>query len=186
MGRTEEAVSEMKRAQQLDPLSAEITSYVGLSYYWARKYSLAIEQLQESLEIDPNFWLPHLLLGWTHLQEDKFPQAIAEIQKAHQLDDNPWPIADLAYAFAVSEKKNEAQKILNDLNELSKRRYVSPYFIARIQVGLGQKEEAFLWLQKAYENRDESLTWLKVDPLMDSLRSDSRYADLLRGLGLVF
>jgi serine/threonine-protein kinase len=184
LGRTGESIAEMKRAQQLDPLSGEISSYVGLSLYWARDYPKAIEQLRKSLELDPDSWFPHSLLGWAYLQNGQTPEAFAEIQRSRQLDDNQWTLSDLGHAHAVSGKRAEAEKVLEQLKERAKRGYVSKYLVARIYVGLGEKEKAFEWMEKAFEDRDEGETWLKVDPMMDSLHSDPRYAELLRRLGL--
>ena len=112
------------------------------------------------------------------------PEALAEFQIARRLDDNPWTLADLGHLYAVQGRKADAEKVLAELKERARRRYVSPYFIARVYTGLKEREQAFAWLEKAYEARDESLTWLKVDPVMESLRLDPRFADLLRRLGL--
>jgi tetratricopeptide (TPR) repeat protein len=174
----------MKKAQQLDPLSAEISAYVGLSLYWSRQYRPAIDQLQRSLELEPGYWLTPFLLGWAYLQNHQVSEALEQIKRARQLDDNPWTLADLGHAYAVSGREAEARRILEELNDLSKRRYVSKYFIARIYAGLGEKDRAFQWMEKALEDRDESETWLKVDPMMDGLRSDPRCASLLQRLGL--
>jgi serine/threonine protein kinase/tetratricopeptide (TPR) repeat protein len=185
LGRTDEAITEMQKAQQLDPLSAEISAFVGLSLYWSRQYRPAIDQLQKSLELDPNAWFTRILLGWAYLQNHQVAEALGQIQRARELDDNAWTLADLGHAYAVSANPAEARRILIKLEELSKRRYVSKYFVARIYAGLGENDRAFQWMEKAFEDRDESETWLKVDPMMDELRSDPRYADLLRRLGLV-
>ncbi|HSS43714.1 MAG TPA: tetratricopeptide repeat protein, partial [Thermoanaerobaculia bacterium] len=184
LGRLDESIAEMKRAQRLDPLSGEISSYVGLSLYWARDYSKAIEQLRKSLELDPGSWFSHSLLGWAYLQNGQTSEAFAEIQRSRQLDDNQWALADLGHAYAVSGKRAEAEGVLRELKERAKRGYVSKYLVARIYAGLGEKDTAFGLMEKAFEDRDESETWLRVDPMMDSLHSDARYADLLRRLGL--
>ncbi|HEX7253188.1 MAG TPA: protein kinase [Thermoanaerobaculia bacterium] len=185
LGRTQEAIAQMKKAQELDPLSAEISAFVGLSLYWSREYGPAIDQLHRSLELDPESWFTHVLLGWAYIQENQVSEAISQIERARQLDDNPWVAADLGHAYAVSGRPEDARRIINDLRELSKRRYVSKYFIARIHAGLGEKDQTFDWLQRAIEDRDESETWLKVDPMMDVIREDTRYKELLARLGLV-
>jgi tetratricopeptide (TPR) repeat protein len=184
MGRLEESVVELKRAQSLDPLS-EINTYLGLSYYWDRRYNNAIEEFNRTLELYPDFWLPHLYLGWTHLQLGSMGVAQKELSDAFRLEDNSWTVASLAHASAGSGDQAHARQLLAELQQRAVRQFVAPYFIARIYVGLGEQQQAFAWLEKAYENRDECLTWLKVDPTMDSLRGNPAYSDLLSRIGLL-
>jgi serine/threonine protein kinase/Tfp pilus assembly protein PilF len=183
MGRLEESISELRRAEELDPLS-EISTYIGLSQYWARKYDAAAAQFVKAFELYPDFWLPHLYLGWTYLQQSNISLAHEELSEAFRLEDCPWTVASLAHAAAVSGDPARAFRLLADLQQRAVRQFVAPYFIARIFTGLREKEQAFAWLERAYEARDECLTWLKVDPTMDTLRDDPRYPDLLRRLGL--
>lgn len=183
MGCLEESIDELKKAQELDPLS-EINTYIGLSHYWARQYDLAIEQFQRALELYPNFWLPHLYLGWTRLQRGELGKANEDLTAAFKLDDNPWTVASLAHASAVSGDRSRVAELLAELRNRTERQFVAPYFVARIYTGLGDKEQALAWLEKAYEARDECITWLKVDPTMESLDTDPRYAVLLRRVGL--
>lgn len=183
MGRLGESIAELKRAMELDPLS-EINTYLGLAYYWGRQHDTAVEQFQKALELGADFWLPHLYLGWTHLQQNHMTRANEELSEAFRLEDNPWTVASLAHASAVSGDKIQAHRLLVDLRQRAAQQFVAPYFVARIFTGLGEKEQAFGCLEQAYDVRDECLTWLKVDPTMDSLRSDQRYPDLLRRLGL--
>jgi eukaryotic-like serine/threonine-protein kinase len=184
MGRLEESIAEFKRAQELDPLS-EINTYIGLAYYWARQYEAAVDQFHKALELYPGFWLPHLYLGWTHLQQGNTSHALEELTEAFRLENSPWTVASLAHASAVSGDSGRAFQLLAELEQRAARQFVTPYFVARIFTGLNEKERAFAWLEKAYDARDECLTWLKVDPTMDSLRVDQRYPDLLRRLGLL-
>lgn len=183
MGRLDESIAELKRAQELDPLS-EINTYIGLSHYWSRQYGTAVGEFQKALELYPDFWLPHLYLGWTHLQQGHIRQAEEELGEAFRRENSPWTVASLAHASAVSGDRARAHQLLGELQERAARQFVAPYFVARIWTGLGEKEQAFAWLEKAYDARDECLTWLKVDPAMDSLSGDPRYPDLLRRLGL--
>jgi len=157
---------------------------LGLSYYWGRQYDKAVEQFQKALELDAGFWLPHLYLGWTHLQQDHMTRANEELSTAFRLEDNPWTVASLAHASAVSGDRGQAYRFLADLQQRSAQQFVTPYFVARVFTALGEREQVFGWLERAYDVRDECLTWLKVDPTMDSLRGDRRYPDLLRRLGL--
>jgi len=184
MGRLKESIVELKHAQVLDPLS-EINTYIGLSYYWDRQYENALEEFKRTLELYPDFWLPHLYLGWTHQQLGNMSVAQQELMDAFQLEDNPWTVASLAHASAVSGDQARARETLEELKQHATRQFVAPYFIARIYVGLGEEQQAFAWLEKAYEDRDECLTWLKVDPTMHSLRPNRAYSDLLSRIGLL-
>ena len=183
MGRLEESCVELERARELDPLS-EIDTYIGLSHYWARQYDLAIEHFRKTLELYADFWLSHLYLGWTYFQQGLITPGFAELTEAFRLENNPWTVASLAHAWAVSGDLVRAQQLLADLQQRASCQFVSPYFVARTFTGLRDKEQAFAWLEKAYDARDECLTWLKVDPTMDDLHADTRYPDLLRRLGL--
>lgn len=183
MGRLEESIAELKRAQELDPLS-EINTYIGLSRYWGRQYDMAVEQFQKALEFYSDFWLPHLYLGWTYLQLGNMASANEELAQAFRLEDSPWTVASLAHASAVSGDRGRATRFLDDLQQRTARQFVAPYFVARVYTALSEKEQAFAWLDRAYDTRDECLTWLKVDPTMDSLRDDARYPGLLHRLGL--
>ena len=138
------------------------------------------------VEMDPNFPLTHLLLGMAYEQKKMYEAAFEEFQKASELFEfEPIGLAGLGHAYAVSGKTAEAHKVLRELNQLRNRRYVSAYFIAAIYAGLGEKEQTWAWLEKAYEER---ASWLsdqfKVDARFDSLRSDPRYQDFLRRMGL--
>ncbi len=182
-GRFEEGLAEMKRAREIDPLSLLITAYSGLQYIYARQYDRAIELCQSALDMEANYWLALDFLGVAHQLKGNLPEAIAAFQKAKQLDDSPWILVRLGCAYAASEMRTEAQKLLEELQELSKRRYVSACGIANIYAALGENDQAFAWLEKAYDDRDENVCWLKVDPMFDSLRSDPRFGALLRKIG---
>ncbi len=185
MGRHDEALGEIKRAQELDPRSLIVNTSVGWQYYFARQYDQAIEQYQMTLEMDPNFGPAHWGLGWAYDQKSMFAEAAAEFQRGINLSGgNPVYVAGLGHALAVGRQGEEAQKVLDELMELSKRLYVPPYFIAAIYTGLGDKARAFEWLEKAYEEHSSWLLYLRVDPRLDSLRSAPPFHDLLRRVGL--
>jgi len=133
--------------------------------------------------MDHNFWPAHYLLGWVYEELREFSKAIAEFQKARKLDETPMILAGLGYTYARAGKHSAAHKILQELNELSKKCYVSPYFIAIVHAGLGENAKAIEWLEKAFDERAEMLTWLKVAPELDSLRPDPRFTSLLRRVG---
>ena len=186
LGRYEEALAEIKRAQQLDPLSLIINAVSGRTLLAAGQDDLAIEQLRKTLEIDPNFARAHWLLGMAYLRKGAFAEAIAEFQRAATLSPNIIEYkGGLGHAYGRAGKRAEAHKLLYELKEHSKRRYVSSCDFAAIYAGLGEKDQAFAFLEKAYEQRDPKLVlWGNVGPLLDPLRSDPRFADLLRRVGL--
>ena len=187
MGRTPEAIAEGKRALELDPLSPIITFEMGLGFYYARDYDKAIEYYQKTLELDPDFPPAHGQLPAAYEQKRMYDQAITGFQKGTNLKGSrEWyfSLSGLAHVYAVTGNKGEAQKLLSEMKDLSVRQYVPPDRIALIYAGLGDKDQAFAWLEKAYDEHSFNMTWLKVEPRWDSLRSDPRFADLVRRIGL--
>jgi len=186
MGRHDESIAEAKRAQELDPLSIIINNDLGQVLYYARQYDRAIEQLQKVLELDPDFIIAHFFLAFLYAQKAMYEEAIAEVQKAMNLSGGGdlLMVAQLGTIYSSSGRRDEAKKVLDELYQLSKQRYVSPFYIALIYVGLRQKNQAFEWLEKAYEERDHWLETLKVHPMLDSLRSDPRFTKLLKKMRL--
>lgn len=135
--------------------------------------------------MDPNFTLAHYRLARTYAHNKMYEEAIAEFQQAGRLSsDGPLAIAGLGEAYAMSGRRSEAEKVLAQLKQLSNHRFVSSYYIAVIHANLGQKDQAFVWLEKSYQDREGSYVLVKVDPGLDSLRSDPRFADLVRRIGL--
>ena len=186
-GRLEEAITEEKRALELDPLSLPINRALGTTFYDARQYDQAIEQLQKALDLDPHFSPALEDLGFAYLRKSRYKEGIAEFEKDLVISpSDTTALAVLAYAYAVSGRRADAQKVLDQLNELSEQKYVSARLRARIYVGLGEKDKAFEWLEKSYEERSIGVGFasIKVDPTFDPLRSDPRFADLLRRMKL--
>ena len=146
----------------------------------------AIEQLQKTLELDPNFVVAHFFLAFVYAQKAMNDEAIAEAQRARDLSagDHSLILAQLGATYSYSGRGDDAKKVLNQLDQLSKHRYVSPFYLALIYEGLGQKDQALEWLEKAYEGRDHWLETLKVHPWLDSLRAEPRFIELLRKMGL--
>jgi len=177
-GRFDEALGELKLAQQLDPLSLAINAELGRTLFFAGRFDQAITQLRETLELEPNFWSAHMFLGWTYEQQGHYTEATAILHHASTLDKNARILASLGHLYAVSDKKREARKILRSLSELGKKQYVSPHYLAGIYVGLGEFDEAYSLLEKACEDRSEWLVWLNVDPKFNSFRADSRFQDI--------
>ncbi len=181
MGRFAEAAAQFETACELDPLSLIINTAVGWTLYFSRQYEQAVESLQKTLEIDAHFVLARAMLGQSYLQLGRFPEAIAEFQAASELSGaSPHYHAMLGHAFAATGNSSEAHKILNQLKEKSARSYLSSYCIAEIYLGLGDEDQVFEWLEKAYEERARQLVMLKVEPEVDRLRSDSRFKNLLQ------
>ncbi len=187
-GRFREADAEKDRALELEPLSLVINFEVGIASYFSRNYDQAIDQFQKTLELDANFPPPHTFLAAAYEQKGMFEEAIAASQKAITVTQGPARIlamAGLGHVYAVSGRKTEARKILAELQRLSEHSYVQATDVALVYAGLDDKDKAFAWLDKAYEEHSFTLSNLKVEPRFDPLRSDPRFADLLRRIGLL-
>lgn len=181
LGRQELAVEELKRAEELEPLS----HFSGGSGRYGRQYDLIIEHARKELELDPSFFRAYSTLGEAYALKGMYQDSVAAYQKALDLSGgSPNVLAGLGYTYAVWGKRSEALKNLRELKELSKHKYVRPYNIALIYVGLGEKDGAFAWLQKAAADRSIPLPGLKMDEELASLRSDLRYQELLDRIGL--
>ena len=182
--RFEEAIAEGKRAVELDPVALITNGELAADYYYARQYDQAIAQSRKIIELDRNWYLAHMFLCQNYVPKGQPSEAVAECQKARELDDDPTVLAMLAYANAASGKKEEATRILGQLNDLGKRRYVSAYNFAVAYAALGDRDHAFQWLERSLQDRAWEVTYLKVDPLMDNLRADPRFGDLVKRVGV--
>src|SRR5882724_5500131 len=182
--RFDEAIAEAKRTQELEPLSSTASSHLGWIFYLAGQSDRAIEQCTKILDLDANFFPARRYLGLAYEQKGLYQKAIAEFQKGVQLSGSPLMLALLGHAYAAAGKSVEARQVLGELRDLQNRRYVSPYTVAAIYTGLGEKDQAFKWLEKAFEERDVWLMNLKVDPVFSRLRTDKRFGDLLTRAGL--
>jgi TolB-like protein/thioredoxin-like negative regulator of GroEL len=180
MGRPEEALRESKRAQEIDPLSPWTNS--GFISFLARRYDEGIAESKKALELDPQFAVAHMVIGLSYVQKKNYEQAIAELQKAQ---DNPDSRALLGYAYGVAGKRNEARHVLEELQQVAKEKYVSPFPVAATYMGLGETDKAFEMLEKAYVERSWAMGMLKVNPIFDPIRSDQRYVELLRRMNLL-
>ncbi|HYO62599.1 MAG TPA: protein kinase [Pyrinomonadaceae bacterium] len=181
MGRFDEALAEIQRAQELDPLSLIINANRGLYLYYAKQYDAAFEQVKKTLEVDRTFGVAHLYLGYLNLQRQGAEAAIGEFQEAITYKrDGPEVQAALGHAYAVAGQTARAREQLERLRGPQQGHYVSPYFVAIVYAGLGERESALEWLQKAYEDRHPGMVLMKVDPRFDPLRPDPRFQELLR------
>jgi TolB-like protein/DNA-binding winged helix-turn-helix (wHTH) protein/Flp pilus assembly protein TadD len=184
MGRPDEAIAEIVRSRETDPLSLTAIVNVGFEDYWAGRYDLAIEQARSVLAVDPNNYKAHLTLGLCLEQKRQLPAAIEELQKAADLSNDKMWIAFVAHAKAFAGDKVGARKILADLEVLSRQTYISPWCFAIVYPDLGDKDQAFVWLEKSYQGREHDLVFSRVWPMFNSLHSDPRYRDLMKRVGL--
>jgi tetratricopeptide (TPR) repeat protein len=184
-GRREEALAESNRALELDPVSPIINLHLGWHYLYTKQYDRALEQLAKTLELDPDYALAHWYRGLAYEQKRMYPEALREIGRAkHLLPRNAAVQCDIGHVYAVSGDKGNAEKVIAALKEESAHRYVNAYELALIYVGLGQNDQAFKSLDRAFREHSDMLVYLKVDPRLDSIRSDSRFADLMRRVGV--
>ena len=205
LGRFDEALNEINKAFGIDPLSIGINLTMGKNYYFARKYALAIKKARELLEIEPGYSPTNGLIGFAYLELGRFAEAIEQFEimyegmsslvrapapssgASHKTDltrPDPEALSFLGYAYGVTGERNKALDVLGKLMKLRKSRYVQPHNLAVVYVGLGELDSAFEWLDRAFIDRCGPLTYIKVWPFFDRLRSDPRYKALIQRLGL--
>jgi serine/threonine protein kinase/Flp pilus assembly protein TadD len=185
MGRFQESLAESRLALRLDPLDLILNVHLGWHYLFARQTEKAVEALRRATAMKENSWIPHHYLGWAYEQQGNYTSAITELEKADSLLPGTGArLSALAHAYALAGKRNEAKRILGQLLLMRQQRYVSPYEIAVIHVGLGERDQAFEWLERAYREHSGWLSYLNVEFRLDPLRSDPRFADLVRRVGL--
>src|SRR5712692_9122231 len=182
-GRFDEAFAESERARQLDPLSLIIATDDGAILYFSRQYDRAIAKFRSVLDMEPNFPRAHLLV-FAYVEKGMFADALADIEKWRRIDDAPGIWAIQAYVYGRSGQQVEARRALEKWQQLNRRRQMDPAATALAYVGMDAKDEAFAWLQRAYSEHSNVLAALKVDPIYDALRNDSRFQVLLRRVGL--
>jgi serine/threonine-protein kinase len=184
MGRHREALAEAKRARDLDPLDLRINALGGQFLIHAGQADEALALLQKVIELDSNYWLAHSFAASAYIEKGMFDQAIAEARKARELPGlSSIPAGFLGFALARSGKQAEARALLEEVLKSSREQYISAYAIALIYNGLGDRDQAVAWLEKAYQNREPRITFLKVEPKWNSLRDDPRFQDLFRRVG---
>jgi eukaryotic-like serine/threonine-protein kinase len=185
MGRNDEAVEEARRLIRIDPLGTGANGNLGSVLVFTQQWDKAIEQLRYAIDLDANYWFDYCYLGRAYEAKGRFPEAIETNKRGLALEGNTELWAGLGHAYAVSGNKAKAQKVLEQLKQLSAKRYVAPYNVAVIYAGLGENDEAFRWLQRAYDERSYVLAeYLNTDSRLDDLRSDPRFGELRRAIGL--
>jgi TolB-like protein/DNA-binding winged helix-turn-helix (wHTH) protein/Tfp pilus assembly protein PilF len=186
-GRTDQGLEEIRRAQETDPLSLIINTDVAEMLYYARQYDQAIEQDKKVLEMDPDFALARVMLAWSYLAKQQYGTALEEIEKGMRVSGAKFYLeANLAAIYALMGQKAKARDMLLQLESESERQHEGQLFmgIAQVHAALGEMDQAFAWLEKAFQNRDGGLTLIKEIPYLDSLHGDPRFADLVRRIGL--
>jgi len=190
MGRFDEGIGESKRARELDPLGQRTAGFLGYDYLAAGRYDESIAQLQRAIELDPSAMWLHAELGWAYARKGMYAQAIAEhermgAQASAVSGENQVVALGLGWVYAVAGKRSHATRILTAFNRLASQTYVDFYMVAAIYAGLGDKDRTFESLERAYRERSGSLVYIKTDPYWgNDARTDPRYADLLRRMGL--
>ena len=187
IGKPDEALPYATRSYELDGLSPKSLSNLAEAFFDVGQYDQATGLYLKAIEMDANFAPAHAQLALVYLKKGMYEDAIKELQRAKDLDNSPQRqgrFAWLAYAYAASGRRDEAHRMLDELKGMAKQGYIPPYNFALIYAGLGDKDQAFAWLEKAYEEHAQQLAFLKSQSLFDSLRSDPRFTDLLRRIGL--
>jgi tetratricopeptide (TPR) repeat protein len=185
MGRPQEAIQQIRSAQELEPLSLVISMEMAWILYMARDFQGAFEQSWKTLALEPRFAAAQNTLGLAYEQMGMHDEAIVEFQNARVCSDgHPAAIAALAHAYASAGKRQEAAEMLSELQHVSRHRYVSPYWLSIVYAGVNEHDRAFESLEKACDERDIWLVWLRAEPRFDCLRSHARFDDLLRRIGL--
>jgi len=184
-GRADDAIAAMTRARNLDPLSDLINATLGWFYYLSRRNQEALAWSRRLVELDPKLIAAHYNLGMIYEQMGRYREAVAAFQEAKNLDPTNWPtLALLCHGYASSGDRPRAQQLLLELTQQATRGSLDPVWLGLVHAALGDKERAFVWLEKAYQARSDTLLFLKVDPKYDTLRSDPRFADLVKRLNL--
>jgi TolB-like protein/Tfp pilus assembly protein PilF len=185
VGKLDEGLAELKHAQKLDPLSVTITRVAGELLGYARQYDAAMIEDRKAIELDPESAGARRQAARTYLGKKMYPEAIRELEKSVELaKGSSQNLGQLGYAYAVGGRRADAQRVLDTLLAQSKKSFVQPLWVALIYVGLGDKDRAFEWMEKAFEERSSSMMLIKVAPWWDPLRDDPRYHDLLRRMNL--
>ncbi len=185
IGRHKEAFAQEKRSLEVEPLNLRTNAQEGLILMHSGQVDEALVSLKKSVDLAPNYWMPHLFLASAYIEKGMYDEAVAEARKA--IDISPWQThghAFLGYALAKSGKLEEARAAVQNLLDRSKEGFVPPYRIALVYNGLGEKENALLWLEKGLTARDPMMTFLKVEPKWNNLRSEPQFIEILKKMGL--
>jgi TolB-like protein len=181
----EEAIEELGQARRLDPRSREVGMWIAVLAYFARRYNMAIERCQEVLQLEPSLAFAHLVLGSCYAQTGDYLRAVIHCEQARGRDKGPiWQMATACSVYAMAGQRDSAERLLQELLATKGEQYMRYIFLAQASVGLGDNEQTLAWLEKALEQRDPLLVFLKADPRFDCLSGLPRFQDLLRRIGL--
>ncbi len=184
MGRFEESIRHYETALELDPFSLQINMNLATTYYLRGEYERAINHLNKTSELEPSHMPTHFVLGSTYIQQGRLKEAIEEFQLIYNMDEEAYlALGFMGYAYALNGQRDEAETLLSILEDISQRKYVSPYSLLVIHLALGPLERVFQLLEQLYEERNDWLVWLKVSPELKGVRNDPRFQDLLRRIG---
>jgi serine/threonine-protein kinase len=182
--RTDEALQQARKSVELEPLLPEPQAMYALQLFFAQRYGESLTQLQKAAELDPNYPFVSLIFGFHYIHQGKSSEAVKALQKSHDLFAAPWSHARLAYGYAKAGRKSEARAILDTLRNQALKAYVASDIVASVYVALGDKEKAFEYLEKGYQERAGWMIWLNVDPIWDPIRSDPQFDALLKKMKL--
>jgi DNA-binding winged helix-turn-helix (wHTH) protein/tetratricopeptide (TPR) repeat protein len=184
MGRFEEAIRHYETALELDPFSLQVNMNLATAYYLRGEYDRAVNHLQKTVELEPDYMPIHFVLGCVYIQQNRLEEAIKEFQIIYKLDEEAYlALGFMGYAHALAGQRAEAETLLNILQDISLRKYVSPYSMLVIHLALGPRERVFELLEQLYEERNDWMVWLKVSPELKQLRGDARFKNLLKRVG---
>lgn len=183
-GRLAAAIAEFFRARELDPLSARLRALTSITYFFARQPHKALREARKAISIDPNCWFGYWSAALAHEQLGQLLEALTELETAKERDNSPWISAVWARVYGKLGRQEIAEAVLAEASDRIETHWVAPYLIATVHFALDDKERGFEWLEKAFAHYDETLNFMTVDPLLDAYRSDPRFMDLLRRVGL--
>ncbi|HEX9254394.1 MAG TPA: tetratricopeptide repeat protein [Candidatus Angelobacter sp.] len=191
LGRRDAAFDEIEQTmsivQDTDPHRlVAVHTTCAAAYYFGREYQRAVEECEKAEQLDPEYFMLHFIAGRAYMRLNEYAKAIAHLKQARtETGEMPLMDAALGLAYAVSGKKAETMKLAEAFKAAAKKRYIPPTYFGMLFAGLGDKDKAMMWLEKAFADRADGLTWLNVEPMLDEVRSDPRFQDLIRRIGLV-
>jgi serine/threonine protein kinase/Flp pilus assembly protein TadD len=184
MGRFDEAFAQLEQARKIDPVSVSINTYIAYALYFAGRYDGMLELLLPIAERNPDYHQAHAFLGLAYEQRREWPKAIAEMELAYQLDHEPEALAQLGHIYAMAGRTADARRVLDQMKQIARKRYLSVYHFGVLYAGLGKPDEAFRWLDQVEQDRSEWFANINVDPRLEGLRPDPRFPRILRIVGL--
>jgi TolB-like protein len=191
LGRRDAAFDEIEQTmsivQETDPHRlVAVHTTCAAAYYFGREYQRAVDECEKAKQLDPEYFMLHFIAGRAYMRLNEHAKAIAHLKQARtETGEMPLMDAALGLAYAVSGKKAETMKLAEAFKTATKKRYIPPTYFGMLFAGLGDKDKAMMWLEKAYDDRADGLTWLNVEPMLDEVRSDPRFQNLIRRIGLV-